>query len=106
MSVSNSFERRIELFESFGIKGVIVVEFSLEVMSKSKEDFLNSNLLGYGKKHPKIDDFIGDYIAIAISDVSINLGTYLSPKKNVKLSDHCGLTKNEMEVPLILFDLK
>ena len=37
----NSFERRIELFESFGIKGVIVVEFSLEVMSKSKEDFLN-----------------------------------------------------------------
>ena len=72
----------------------------------SKEDFLNSNLLGYGKKHPKIDDFIGDYIAIAISDVSINLVTYLSPKKNVKLSDHCGLTKNEMEVPLILFDLK
>ena len=46
----NSFERRIELFESFGIKGVIVVEFSLEVMSKSKEDFLNHYLKNFNLK--------------------------------------------------------
>lgn len=46
----NSFDRRIELFESFGIKGVIVVEFSLELMSKSKEAFLNSYLKNFNLK--------------------------------------------------------
>ena len=75
----------------------------------SKEDLLKSNLLGYGNRHKKIEDFIGDYIAIAVSDVRINIGTYLSREMkhpDEKKSTHCGLTKNEMEVPLIVFDLK
>ena len=81
-------------------------KFEGEFLLYSKEEFMNSNLLGYGNKHKKVDDFIGDYIAIAISEASIKLGTYLSNEKPLKLSDHCGLTKNEMEVPLIIFDLK
>lgn len=81
-------------------------KFENEFILYKKEEFLNSNLMGYGKKHKKIDDFIGDYIAIAIADSAINLGTYLSKEKTLKLSNHCGLTKNEMEVPLIVFDLK
>lgn len=74
----------------------------------SKEDLFKSNLLGYGNKHKKLEDFIGDYVAIAISDTRIKIGTYLSREmKNPdeKKSTHCGLTKNEMEVPLIVFDL-
>lgn len=73
----------------------------------SKEELLNSNLFGYGNKHKKIDDFIGDYIAIAISDARMLLGTYLSREAkhpDEKKSTHCGLTRNEMEVPLIVFD--
>lgn len=35
----------------------------------SKEEMLKNNLFGYGNKHKKIDDFIGDYIAIGISDM-------------------------------------
>lgn len=73
----------------------------------SKEDLLKSNLLGYGNKHKKVDDFMGDYVAIAISDARILMGTYLSREKkplDEKKSTHCGLTKNEMEVPLIIFD--
>ena len=62
--------------------------------------------MGYGTPHKKIDDFIGDYIAISVSDTAIKLGTYLSKEKYLKISDHCGLTRNEMEVPLIVFDLK
>lgn len=81
-------------------------KFTDEFLLYSKKDFIDSNLLGYGKQHPKIDDFIGDYVAIAISDSAINLGTYLSSEKHLKLSNHCGLTENEMEVPLIVFDLK
>ena len=75
----------------------------------SKEDLLKNNLLGYGNRHKKIEDFIGDYIAIAVSDVRISIGTYLSREMkhpDEKKSTHCGLTKNEMEVPLIVFDLK
>ena len=80
-------------------------KFSNEFLLYSKKEFINSNLLGYGPMHPKIDDFIGDYVAIAISDSAINLNTYLSKDSYTKLSNHCGLTKNEMEVPLIAFDL-
>lgn len=83
--------------------------FKDKYMLYSREDLLKSNLLGYGNKHKKLEDFLGDYIAIAISDVRIEIGTYLSKEmKNSyeKKSTHCGLTKNEMEVPLIVFDLK
>ena len=34
----------------------------------TKEEWLNKiNLLGYGEKHPKIDDFLGNYVAICVS---------------------------------------
>lgn len=72
----------------------------------SKEEFLNKNLLGYGNKHPKVDDFIGDYIAIAISDAIIKLETNICKEKANKKSTHCGFTPNEMEVPLIVVDCK
>ena len=60
--------------------------------------------MGYGNKHKKIDDFIGDYLALSISDSIIRLQTYLADGKPVKKSTHCGLTKEEMEVPLIIIE--
>ena len=77
-----------------------------EFILYSKQEFLDKNLLGYGNKHPKVDDFIGDYIAIAISDSIIKLGTNISKDKADKKATHCGFTPNEMEVPLILIDCK
>ena len=77
-----------------------------EFILYSKQEFLDKNLLGYGNKHPKVDDFIGDYIAIAISDTIIKLGTNISKDKADKKATHCGFTPNEMEVPLILIDCK
>jgi hypothetical protein len=101
-------------FISFFVKNDMKIEFEKVFKTKfeneyllyTKEGFFESNLLGYGEKHKKIDDFIGDYIAIAISDTTIELGTYISKKGNEKKSTHCGLTRNEMEVPLIVVDLK
>ena len=81
-------------------------KFGEDYILYEKQDFLDSHLMGYGTPHKKIDDFIGDFIAISVSDTAIKLGTYLSKEKYLKLSDHCGLTRNEMEVPLIVFDLK
>ena len=36
----------------------------------------------------------------------IKLETFLADGKPVKKSTHCGLTKDEMEVPLIIVDTK
>ena len=70
----------------------------------TKEEFLEKNMLGFRKKHPKIDDFIGNYIALSISDSIIKLETYLTEGKKIKKSTHCGLTKEEMEVPVIIIN--
>ncbi|MCI8273251.1 MAG: nucleotide pyrophosphatase [Clostridia bacterium] len=76
--------------------------FKNEFWLMTKEEFLEKNFLGYGKKHPKIDDFIGNYIALSVAGSMIRLETFLAEGKKVKKSTHCGLTKEEMEVPLIV----
>ena len=76
--------------------------FGEEFLLMTKEEFLEKHLLGYGEKHPKIDDFIGNYIALSTKGSIITLETYLADGKPVKKSTHCGLTKEEMEVPLII----
>lgn len=76
--------------------------FRNEFLLMSKEEFLDKHLLGYGEKHPKTDDFLGNYIALSISSSIIKIESFLGESKPVKKSTHCGLTKEEMEVPLII----
>ena len=79
-------------------------EFSSEFMLLKKEEVIEKHLLGFGEKHKKVDDFIGDYLAISISDSMIRLQTHLADGKPIKKSTHCGLTVDEMEVPLIIIE--
>ena len=79
-------------------------EFSEEFLLLTKEEFEEKHFLGYGNKHKKIDDFIGNYVALSISDAIIRIETQLAEGKKVKKSTHCGLTKDEMEVPLIVIE--
>ena len=65
---------------------------------------LKKNFLGFGEKHYKIDDFIGNYIALSTSSSIIRLETFLAEGKKIKKSTHCGLTREEMEVPLIVIE--
>ena len=77
-------------------------QFGDEFWLISKEEFLNKyKFLGEGKKHNKIDDFIGDYVAMSVGSSSIKIETYLTEEKKAKKSTHCGLSKDEMEVPVI-----
>ncbi len=92
-------EDRREEFEKLFNK-----EFSEEFLLLTKEEFLEKHFLGYGIKHRKIDDFIGNYVALSISDSIIRLETLLAEGKKIKKSTHCGLTKEEMEVPLIVIN--
>jgi len=62
-------------------------------------DFIESGLIGSGIKHPMLDKFVGDFVGVAISD------RYLKFKKEaIYKGHHAGLTKGEMEVPLIIFE--
>lgn len=77
--------------------------FKDEFILLTKDEFLNQyHFLGYGCKHRKIDDFIGNYVALSVSSSMIRLETFLIEGKPVKKSTHCGLTKEEMEVPVIV----
>ena len=74
----------------------------------TKQEFFDSHLLGTGPKHRKVDDFIGDFIAVAISDTIIKLNNYYAREQKEtkdKKATHCGLQKKEIEVPLIVFNL-
>ncbi|MBQ7411071.1 MAG: alkaline phosphatase family protein [Clostridia bacterium] len=76
--------------------------FKEEFWLMTKEEFLEKNFLGFGEKHRKIDDFLGNYIALSTAGSMIRLETFLVEGKPVKKSTHCGLSKEEMEVPVII----
>ena len=64
-----------------------------------KHDVFAKNLLGLGNPHPKTNDFIGDYLAVATGSVSIESAP--SENHDVFKAAHAGLTRDEMNVPLI-----
>jgi len=77
--------------------------FGEEFWLMDREEFLNERkLIGTGKKHHKVDDFVGDFLALSVAGSMIRLETFLTEGKPVKKSTHCGLTKEEMEVPVIV----
>ena len=76
--------------------------FSEDYLLYTKAEFLGKDFLGIGNKHRKIDDFIGNYIAVSIKGASFKLGTFICKEKPEKKSTHCGLSSDEMEVPLII----
>ena len=50
-------------------------------------------------RHERIDDFLADYIAVAINDRYFN---YKGIPDFIFKSHHAGITKDEMSVPLIV----
>ena len=78
--------------------------FKDEFWLMKKQEFLEKNLLGFGEKHPKIDEFIGNYIALSTGKSIIKIETFLADGKPVKKSTHCGLTEDEMKVPVIVIE--
>ena len=82
-------------------------QFKDEYWLMTKDEFLNKyHFLGYGEKHKKIDDTIGNYIALSVASSMIRLETFLAEGKPIKKSTHCGLSKEEMEVPVIVIKKK
>jgi len=66
------------------------------------EDILKLNLFGFGNKHPKTDEFLGDYMGIAIDNYYFKLNEDPFTMKG----QHAGLLAEETIVPLIIFEKK
>jgi len=96
-------------FSSFFIKESQKNKFLAEIskykqkyMILSREDFLAKKLLGTGKPHIKIDDFIGDFLVIAKSDSALKTIFQQNGKWEKEFrAHHAGITCDEMEVPLL-----
>ena len=84
--------------------------FKEDFLLFSHDEFIQSGLLGNGEIHPKVHDFIGDFVSVGFGKRALTYYDKSSPNvdqfKKYLLSftsDHAGISKEEMEVPLIIF---
>lgn len=68
----------------------------------TKQEVFDENLLGFGTPHRKTNDFVGDFFAVATSDVTLNINR----SEFASLGAHAGLTEEEMTVPFIAVEVK
>lgn len=78
--------------------------FGADFKLYEKNEFLKTGLLGIGKKHPCIDAFFGDFVAIAISNKNLRYKSE-RPVKHL-MADHAGISDDEMVIPLIVKGVK
>ncbi len=91
-------EGRDEDFRSEFLK-----HFKEEYMLLSKSEVIEKKLFGTGTIHPRFEDFLGDYLALAINRVAV----YKTRAHAAKfIGDHAGITVAEMMVPFIVVERK
>jgi Uncharacterized proteins of the AP superfamily len=83
--MKSSFEK---LFAEYFGKNFILLK---------SEDFVNEGYLGTGKRHKRVMEFVGDYVACAIDKYCLFYG------KAELVGQHAGLTEDEMMIPLISY---
>ncbi len=67
----------------------------------TKEEVVEKGLYGRGIPHKKFDEFVGNFVAVAIDKYMFTLGESKGYKGH-----HAGLTEDEMIVPLITYSKK
>jgi hypothetical protein len=67
----------------------------------TRDEVLSGRLFGIGKDHEGLENMIGDYVALAVSDRSI-FNTHIEAQEMP--GGHAGLTKEEIAIPLILIE--
>lgn len=74
--------------------------FSEEFLLLTKQEVIEQKLFGEGKEHNKFQEFIGDFLAIAISNKAIAY----NHESDQFISHHAGMTDCEMMVPFIAIE--
>ena len=78
------------------LKAAFAEHFPDTFLLMSKKEYMERELFGRGTPHPRFDEMTGDYLAIAVGDISL----YNKSSKNF-VANHAGLTEDEMIIPLI-----
>lgn len=97
--------RALNLFVKEDKKEQFEHEFRNELGDKfllwTKQEVLDAHLFGAGKEHTSFRDMLGDYLAIAVDDLSI-----YNTREEAEhfIGVHAGLTEDEMMIPLIIID--
>lgn len=73
-------------------------EFGSVFFLLTKEQVLQQELFGDGPYHQNFQAMLGDYLAVAVGDLSI----FWPKEKEFMVGVHAGLTAEEMNIPLIL----
>ena len=74
--------------------------FGKDFLLFSKAEVLEGKLFGDGQAHRKFGEFIGDFLAVAIADQ----GIAFNHRSKQFLSNHAGMTKQEMIIPFIVVE--
>lgn len=96
--------RALNLFVKEGKEEFFVKEFNKEFGDKfllmPMEEVIAKKLMGTGEEHEQFRPMLGNYLAIATSDLSI---LFLDEEFKAM---HGSVTEDEMRIPLIIFDGK
>ncbi len=76
-------------------------EFGKDFVLLTKEEVYKEQLFGTGIPHENVDAMIGDYLAIAVTDLTI-FNTKEEASEIVGV--HAGYTKEEIEIPIIIYE--
>lgn len=99
--------RTLNLFIKDGMKEQFISEFNKEFGDKyrlyDKDQVIKEGIFGPGNNVKNFEDLLGDYVAIAVSDLAIfNSEEY----RDKFIGVHAGFTKEELEIPLIVYRTK
>ena len=75
--------------------------FGNDFLLLTREEVIRYRLFGTGKDHSLLEGLLGDFIALAVSDVSI-FNTHIEAQ--LILGGHAGLTAEESSVPFIVIE--
>lgn len=85
---------------------LFIDKFSSEFILLTRAELFRRNILGRGITHPKTSDFVGDYMACAISDKSMRFLALNEKPVKPPAAMSGGLTDAEMLVPLAVIPTK
>ncbi|MDX9808083.1 MAG: alkaline phosphatase family protein [Acholeplasma sp.] len=78
-------------------EAVFKSNFNNQFTLLKKSELYDQKLLGFGEKHPLLDDFIGDYMALSHDKYMFNI-----KEQSTFKAHHAGIHEDEMMVPLII----
>jgi hypothetical protein len=96
--------RAVSLSVKSGMQEVFRQRFTAAFGSRFRlmthAEVLAGRLFGEGVVHPRIEEFLGDFLAVSVSGYSLSYHR----RRHELIGMHAGMTKEELTVPLILID--